>query len=561
MIMKTSKFLTSVLSAFMLMGLGMGVASCSDSDNNENGADNLVSTLTLDEKVARFGVETDMESVVVPLNVACKGAWSVAVEKGKDWVSIENNQVFYQGSQTLQLLFDENRTEVDRTAILYITNDAEETQTVTLRQTALYNGEAPSNSNIQIFGGKGLGCGINVGQIFRDQTKAAPGKFNPLAIHKLNNVFNLGRIESLMENGKFSGEQPYIEEVLERGEASIVKWDSLVQKGRKLKATLNMEISFGFFNLQVGGEYNAVDTMNHVGLDYAITRNLALYNAYVQPSMLRSYAIKQDALDMMNAGDVEALYDKIDAQAAAYKKRNKRRFGKEELTADQKACIDAMYEQVDNLHTYGGVFSSGFANLYTKLSSAFRSKDQTKIDAVLEQIDSDYGPFIIARAVLGGSLNMNCWLSNAYLFTRGTLAVKTALEGEGMFKVNGTLDWSQNGLDAVRNSKRTYDIYGGNANQLLTDIETVMNSDNPRDGVKLDEAMSRWVSSLYGTQTGGKKYENSNAALITITLTGVWELFEDAQVQAAVKQFFIEKYKNYDLEKYVDMMYQVEPDK
>ena len=515
MIMKTSKFLNSVLSAFMMMGLGMGVASCSDSDNNENGADNLVSTLTLDEKVARFGVETEMESAVVPLNVACKGAWSVAVEKGKDWVSIENNQVFYQGSQTLQLLFDENRTEVDRTAILYITNDAEETQTVTLRQTAFYNGEAPSNSNIQTFGGKGLGC----------------------------------------------GEQPYIEEVLERGEASIVKWDSLVQKGRKLKATLNMEISFGFFNLKVGGEYNAVDTMNHVGLDYAITRNLALYNAYVQPSMLRSYAIKQDALDMMNAGDVEALYDKIDAQAAAYKKRNKRRFGKEELTVDQKACIDAMYEQVDNLHTYGGVFSSGFANLYTKLSSAFRSKDQTKIDAVLEQIDSDYGPFIIARAVLGGSLNMNCWLSNSYLFTKGTLAVKTALEGEGMFKVNGTLDWSQNGLDAVRNSKRTYDIYGGNANQLLTDIETVMNSDNPRDGVKLDEAMSRWVSSLYGTQTGGKKYENSNAALITITLTGVWELFEDAQVQAAVKQFFIEKYKNYDLEKYVDMMYQVEPDK
>ena len=122
MIMKTSKFLTSVLSAFMMMGLGMSVASCSDSDNNENGADNLVSTLTLDEKVARFGVETEMESAVVPLNVACKGAWSVAVEKGKDWVSIENNQVFYQGSQTLQLLFDENRTEVDRTAILYITN-------------------------------------------------------------------------------------------------------------------------------------------------------------------------------------------------------------------------------------------------------------------------------------------------------------------------------------------------------------------------------------------------------------------------------------------------------
>ena len=36
MIMKTSKILTVVLSAFMMMGLGMGVASCSDSDKNDN---------------------------------------------------------------------------------------------------------------------------------------------------------------------------------------------------------------------------------------------------------------------------------------------------------------------------------------------------------------------------------------------------------------------------------------------------------------------------------------------------------------------------------------------
>ena len=36
MIMKTSKILTVVLSAFMMMGLGMGVASCSDSDKSDN---------------------------------------------------------------------------------------------------------------------------------------------------------------------------------------------------------------------------------------------------------------------------------------------------------------------------------------------------------------------------------------------------------------------------------------------------------------------------------------------------------------------------------------------
>ena len=536
--MNTRRYFNAVLSAVFVMGLGMSVTSCKSDDDSGGGDDNQVSTLTLDESVMRNGVETDMESAVVPLNVKCNGGWSVAIEKGKDWVSVENNKIFYNGSQTLQLLFDENRTEVDRTATLYITNDADEIQAVTLRQTTLYKGEAPNNSNIQNFGGKGLGCGINVGQLFRDQTQAASSKYNPLAIHKLNNVFNLGKIESLIDKGAFTGENPYVEIITERGEASIVKWDSLVAKSRTLDASLNIEISFGFFSMTVGGHYNASDTMNHVGVDYAIVRNLSLFNAYVQPTVLRSYAMKQDAIDMMNAGDVDALYDKVEAQEAAYKKRNKRRFGKEDLTVDQQAAINAMYDQIDNLHTYGGVFSTGFATTYTKLASALRSKDQAKINATLEQIDADYGPFFIARAVLGGSLNMNCWLSNSYLKTAGTLEVKAALEGEGMFKVNGTLNWSQKGLDAVRNSRRTYDIYG----------------------VRLDECTNAWVNSLYGTDPDGTP-GTSNAALITVTLTGIWELFEDPQMQTTVKEYFLKKYAKYDLAKYVDMMYQVEPDK
>ena len=313
--MNTRNYFNAVLSAVFVMGLGMSITSCKSDDDSGGGDDNQVSTLTLDEKVMRIGVETDMESAVVPLNIKCNGAWSVAIEKGKDWVSVENNKIFYNGSQTLQLLFDENRTEVDRTATLYITNDADEIQAVTLRQTTLYKGEVPNNSNIQNFGGKGLGCGINVGQLFRDQTQAASSKYNPLAIHKLNNVFNLGKIESLIDKGAFVGENPYVEIITERGEASIVKWDSLVSKSRTLDASLNIEISFGFFSMTVGGHYNASDTMNHVGVDYAIVRNLSLFNAYVQPTVLRSYAMKQDAIDMMNAGDVDALYDKVEAQA------------------------------------------------------------------------------------------------------------------------------------------------------------------------------------------------------------------------------------------------------
>lgn len=140
--MNTRNYFNAVLSAVFVMGLGMSVTSCKSDDDSSGGDDNQVSTLTLDESVMRNGVETDMESAVVPLNVKCNGAWSVAIEKGKDWVNVENNKIFYNGSQTLQLLFDENRTEVDRTATLYITNDANETQAVTLRQTTLYKGEA-----------------------------------------------------------------------------------------------------------------------------------------------------------------------------------------------------------------------------------------------------------------------------------------------------------------------------------------------------------------------------------------------------------------------------------
>jgi hypothetical protein len=80
-----------------------------------------------------------------------------------------------------------------------------------------------------------------------------------------------------------------------------------------------------------------------------------------------------------------------------------------------------------------------------------------------------------------------------------------------------------------------------------------MESENPRDSELLNDAMNDWVMSLYGVEGD----ETSNSALIAISLTGVWTLFDDPDVQNIVKQFFLDKYKDYDLQRYVDLMIDV----
>ena len=545
------KYFNIVLAAVIFTGLGMSFASCNDDDKDNKEGQN---TISFDEDVARFGVETDMASAVIPLNVKCRGEWSAAVEKDVDWVTIGSDDLFHKGNKTLELLFDENRTGMDRTAKLFVTDDADEVHIVTIRQTSLYKGEVPNNSNIMTFGAKGLGCGVNINQVFPNiHNTGSKVEYNPISIPKLSSVYNLAKINALMAKGSFAGEQPYVEDINERAQATIVKWDSLVSKDRTLDASLNLEISFGFFNMEVGGHYVASDSILGVGIDYAICRDLALYNAYVSPTIVRNYAVEQDAKDQLDMDEdwIDEQYDLIDAKIAAYEKRNARR-GITGLTADQQATIDALYDAVEK-HTYGGVFSGAFAKLYQRLLSAYRNGKTSQINDILEQIDAEYGPFIIGRTVLGGSLNINCWLDNTYLSTHGVLEVKAALEGDGIGSINGDLNWSQNGVDYVRSSRRTYDIYGGRASDLMNAIEAVMESENPRDSELLNDAMNDWVMSLYGVEGD----ETSNSALIAISLTGVWTLFDDPDVQNIVKQFFLDKYKDYDLQRYVDLMIDV----
>ena len=549
--MNMKKYFNIVLAAVIVTGLGMNFASCSDDDKDEPEGK---STLSFDEKTTRFGVETDMASAVVPVTVNCQGEWSAAIEKDAAWVTVADNEVFHKGSKTIDLLFDENRTGMDRTAKLFVTDDADEVHIVTIRQTSLYKGEVPNNSNIMTFGAKGLGCGVNINQVFPNiHNTGSKVEYNPISIPKLSSVYNLAKINALMAKGSFVGEQPYVEDINERAQATIVKWDSLVSKDRTLDATLNLEISFGFFNMEVGGHYVASDSILGVGLDYAICRDLALYNAYVSPTVVRNYAVEQDAIDQLNMDDdwIDEQYDRIDAKIEAYEKRNARK-GIVGLTPDQQATIDALYDAVEK-HTYGGVFSGAFAKLYQRLLSAYRNGKTNQVNDILEQIDAEYGPFIIGRTVLGGSLNINCWLDNTYLSTHGVLEVKAALEGDGIGSINGDLNWSQNGVDYVRSSRRTYDIYGGRASDLMNAIEAVMESENPRDSELLNDAMNDWVMSLYGVEGD----ETSNSALIAISLTGVWTLFDDPDVQNIVKQFFLDKYKDYDLQRYVDLMIDV----
>ena len=184
--MNMKKYFNIVLAAVIVTGLGMNFASCSDNDKDEPEGK---STLSFDEKTTRFGVETDMASAVVPVTVNCQGEWSAAIEKDAAWVTLADNEVFHKGSKTIDLLFDENRTGMDRTAKLFVTDDADEVHIVTIRQTSLYKGEVPNNSNIMTFGAKGLGCGVNINQVFPNiHNTGSKVEYNPISIPKLRSV-------------------------------------------------------------------------------------------------------------------------------------------------------------------------------------------------------------------------------------------------------------------------------------------------------------------------------------------------------------------------------------
>lgn len=542
------------LMAALVCGLSLGVTSCKD-DDDDNGSEKT-STVTLDSDLLTRGIETEMKSAAIDVKVTADGLWTANLGKNADWVMIKDWQVTYEGSQTLTLLFDENPTGYDRTTTLTIGNSDGEFQKVTVRQTPLVDGKAPTNGSGLAFAGQGVGCGIDYDYVLNVYNKAnSKEKFEPTKIKKPNNIFNIAYIEDLQKNGGL-GPSAYTETPISISELTAQMLDSSMVKVKDVNFNLKLSISFGAINFSAQGAYTSKKTQTESAVDYVINRFAPMYNVVVSPAEIRAYAVNKKN-NKIDAGTDNAAEDEIDAMIERYAKINKRRgrtgLNANGLTAEQQTEIDAMYDQLDRSvsHTFGGVFSGNFTSAYNKLYNALvpTKKDYTAADQVLNQLDNDYGPFFIAGGDFGGGIVVHCHALDRMLDGNGTFSGHLAAAAGGHFNVSGSFSYTEEGLETLHECNPDLYIYGGSAIKTTNTLMDIILGQKVNDRERWLTALKDWVNSMYTADDN--KPSQSMASPLSFIVEPIWTLFDEPAIQEYVQNYFIKKYEDRGIKGYL----------
>ena len=541
------------LTAALVCGLSLCVTSCKD-DDDDKGSEQA-STVTLDSELLTRGIETELKTAAVDVKVTANGLWTATLGKDADWVMIKDWQVTYNGSQTLTLLFDENTTGYDRTTKLRIGNSDGEYQTVNVRQTATVDGQVPKNGSGLAFAGQGLGCGIDYDYVLNVKNKTNTNqKFEPTKVKKQNNLFNIAYIEELQKQGTLRS--AYTESQLSLTELKAQMVDSSMVKMKKFDASLTLSCNFGAINFSAHGHYVSKKKQTESAVDYVITRYAPMYDVYVSPAEIRTYA-SDPKNNKVSRDAADATFDQIDAIIEQYARINKRRrltgLNEDGLTAEQAEEIDAMYAQIPKSYTWGGVFSANFTSAYNKLYNALKTTkpDYTAADQVLNQIDNDYGPFFIAGGEFGGSLIIHCHATDRLLDGNGSLSGTVSLGWRTAVNLEGSFSLSENGKDTFHEANPDFYIYGGNANDTANELWDIVMSNKLDNRVKWSNTMRNWVNSMY--TTSDKKPIMSQAAPLSFVVECIWTLFDDPAIQEYAQKYFVKKYEDRGIKAYLGM--------
>ena len=541
------------LTAALVCGLSLCVTSCKD-DDDDKGSEQA-STVTLDSELLTRGIETELKTAAVDVKVTANGLWTATLGKDADWVMIKDWQVTYNGSQTLTLLFDENTTGYDRTTKLRIGNSDGEYQTVNVRQTATVDGQVPKNGSGLAFAGQGLGCGIDYDYVLNVKNKTNTNqKFEPTKVKKQNNLFNIAYIEELQKQGTLRS--AYTESQLSLTELKAQMVDSSMVKMKKFDASLTLSCNFGAINFSAHGHYVSKKKQTESAVDYVITRYAPMYDVYISPAEIRTYA-SDPKNNKVSRDAADATFDQIDAIIEQYARINKRRrltgLNEDGLTAEQAEEIDAMYAQIPKSYTWGGVFSANFTSAYNKLYNALKTTkpDYTAADQVLNQIDNDYGPFFIAGGEFGGSLIIHCHATDRLLDGNGSLSGTVSLGWRTAVNLEGSFSLSENGKDTFHEANPDFYIYGGNANDTANELWDIVMSNKLDNRVKWSNTMRNWVNSMY--TTSDKKPIMSQAAPLSFVVECIWTLFDDPAIQEYAQKYFVKKYEDRGIKAYLGM--------
>ena len=178
--------------------------------------------------------------------------------------------------------------------------------------------------------------------------------------------------------------------------------------------------------------------------------------------------------------------------------------------------------------------------------------DTKKADATLNAIDNEYGPFFIAGGDYGGAMIMHCDIDTMALAGRDTLSGEMSAEFAGMFEVEGSFYYTTEGYTLLRNSNTRIYIYGGNANETADKMLGFITGGNATDLNKWQGTMKDWISSMYSP--AGNEPKLSEAAPISYTITPIWTLFRDPDVQEYVQNYFLKKYASRGINAYFGIM-------
>lgn len=588
--MDMKKYFNYMLMAALVGSLSLSVAACSDDDNDKNGGEEYIETpikLEISSDVVNHGVEADVHSAIVELPVRCDGrwgAWIVGTDEDCDWLQIEGNKVDYTGNQTLRLIFDENRTGADRTATLRVVTDNGDKTDITVRQTTLWNGQPQENGSGQWFGDNGLGRGLNYEYIFEGDSVTNAGKrFNPSSMTRTNPIFCWAKIEELQQKLGSDGKpilahEAYVETAAESVDFDDLMKDSLVSSKDTISVEFNLRIGFGFFQMEGFGKYEASEVKGHAKANYQISRNITAYDVLLSPAEIVETAQRIGGEATLSAEEIDRQTAEIENQQESYEQQNYKKYNSKlwskKATAEQKELgylepwqEEKLTEMYDNLGLpdYGGLFSKSFARLYFNLNRAVeqsKEKDMSaRIQALLKQLDANYGPLFVSRGWFGGSINMTVVADTAYLINKGMFEGGMAADiMDGLVSFEGKVKYAEEATRLVRNSHMVLGIYGGDAITCSNELTSHFAGTSMTDRTDLLNILQRWGDSLKETVNDNGKLKPSKAAMEQMTLTGIWTLFDTPEVFDVVSTYMFEKHptlKNYvgsiQGEKYFDL--------
>ena len=514
---------------------------------------------TIDQWV-KEGIEVDMQSHVVELNINAEGEWVAVSDPDNDWLALNDHELIHKGPRQLLLLIDENRTEVDRRSVLIVEDSKGKISEIPVRQNYNFNGEPPTNGSGQAFAKNGVGCGVDYDYVLdtrgiakrnaledarvanKEMTEDDRTKFAPTKVKKNNPIFNVSRIERLMENGKL-GPQAYVEAKIPFEDLQAQLMDSTVVQDKSLDVKLEMGISYGCIEFVAGASYSSKATEQRQKMDYTIIRNSPIYNVTISEAEVASYA-ETAMLDEMK--DYEAGLAQIEAKKQAYYKAN----GSETLTKVQQKIIDNLYSKLER-PSFDGVFSASFGNAYWDLYAAVAEEDEAAIDAAMTRFDNYYGPFYISGGDFGGSMTIHAVLSDLSMEGFVEAAGKLDADFAGAIKVSGDFTYSESGMSLLRNANAKFYIYGGDATNVATNLLKLMTGDDPTNRDAWTETLQYWVNSMY---SDNGSVDGSMAAPISFIMTPLWNLFWDKDMQKIAQNWFMEKYKDRGIEEYFGIM-------